>query len=85
MVWEIQAETLYVCPKHGFGHTHKVSAWNFHKKYDFCNTQISREYLGELMKHLPGTYIVYNMHQEFSRALTLHPSSKPVAGLCAIV
>ena len=22
--------------------------WNSHKKYDFCNTQISREYFGEL-------------------------------------
>ena len=45
-----QAEFLYVYPKHGFGHTHKVSAWNFDKKYDFCNTQISREYFGELVK-----------------------------------
>ena len=39
-----------VCPKHGFGHTYEVSAWNSHKMYDFCNTQISREYLGELAK-----------------------------------
>ena len=22
-----------------FGHTHKFSAWNSHKKYDFCNTK----------------------------------------------
>ena len=38
------------CPKHGFGHTYKVSAWNSHENYDFCNTQISKEYLGELAK-----------------------------------
>ena len=44
--------TLYVCPKPCFGHTYKVSAWNFHKKHDFCNTQISREYSEELAKHL---------------------------------
>ena len=23
--------------------THRVSAWNFHKKYEFCNAHISRE------------------------------------------
>ena len=40
--WDFQAETLYVCPKHGFGHMYKVSAWNFRKMYDLCNTQISR-------------------------------------------
>ena len=40
-----------MCPKHGFGHTYKVSACNPHKKYDFCNTHISREYFGELAKH----------------------------------
>ena len=28
------------------------AAWNSHKKYDFCNTQISRKYLGELSKPL---------------------------------
>ena len=33
--WEFHAETLYVCPKHGFGHTYKVSVWNSHKKNDF--------------------------------------------------
>ena len=41
---------MYVCPKHGFGHTNKVSTWNAHRKCDFCNTQISREYFGELAK-----------------------------------
>ena len=33
------------------GHTYKISAWNSHKKYDFWNPQISREYFGELAKH----------------------------------
>ena len=47
---EFEAEILYACPKPCFGHTYKVLAWNSHKKYDFCNTQISREYLGELVK-----------------------------------
>ena len=28
----------------------KVSSWNSQTKYDFCNTQISREYLAELTK-----------------------------------
>ena len=36
-------------PKY-FGHKYKVSAWNSHKNKDFCNTQISREYFGELAK-----------------------------------
>ena len=31
--------------KHGFELTYKIAAWNYHNKYDFCNTQISREYL----------------------------------------
>ena len=30
---------------------HKVSTWNSHKKYDFCNSKILREYFGELVKH----------------------------------
>ena len=34
-----------------FVQTDKVSAWNSHKKYDFWNTQISRECFGELLKH----------------------------------
>ena len=46
----IYGETLYVCPKQGFGHTYKVSAWNSHHKYYLCNTQISREVFGELAK-----------------------------------
>ena len=29
--WEWQAETLYMFPKHGFGHTYKNAAWNSHK------------------------------------------------------
>ena len=40
--WEFQSENLYVCPKQGFGHTYKVSAWNSHHKYYLCNTQILR-------------------------------------------
>ena len=32
--WEFRVETLYVCPKHGFGHTYSVWAWNSHNKYD---------------------------------------------------
>ena len=32
--------------------TYKVSTWNTHKKYDFCDTQISGEYLEELSKRL---------------------------------
>ena len=34
-------------------HRYKVSAWNSHKNYDFCNTQISREYIGGLAKRYP--------------------------------
>ena len=37
--------TLKLCTS-----AYKVSAWNFHHKYNFCNTQISREYFGELVK-----------------------------------
>ena len=48
--WEFQSEKLYVCPKQGFGHTYKVSAWNSHHKYYLCNTQISRNFFGELAK-----------------------------------
>ena len=42
---------LYMCPKHGFGHTYKISAGNSHKKYNISNIQILREYFGELAKH----------------------------------
>ena len=28
-----------MCPKHGFGCTYKVSAWNSQRKHYFCNTQ----------------------------------------------
>ena len=35
------------------GYTYKVSAWNSHKNYDFCNTQISRE---TLVKQPPGSH-----------------------------
>ena len=35
---------------HRFGLTYKVSAYNYHEKYDLCNTQISREYFEELTK-----------------------------------
>ena len=42
---------------HGFGHTYKFSTWNCHKNYDFCNTQILREYFRELAKHLWNTHL----------------------------
>ena len=29
---------MYVCPKHGFVHTYRVSAWNSRTKYDFFDT-----------------------------------------------
>ena len=44
-LWEFQAETLYVCPKHGFGHTYKVSAWNSQHKCHFWHCIFSRYYL----------------------------------------
>ena len=40
----------YMCPKHGFGHTYKVSAWNSHDKYDFWHCIFSRGYFEELEK-----------------------------------
>ena len=48
-----------------FGHKYNVPAWNYDKKYDFCNTQISRGYFGELvkrtlMKHPLGHDSIYN-------------------------
>ena len=39
---------------HSFGHTHKVSAWNSHKKYDFCKTQI-RENILERSRNVSET------------------------------
>ena len=42
---EFQAEVVYICPKHGFGHTYNVSVWNSHKKYDFCNTKFTEHIL----------------------------------------
>ena len=39
-----------MCPKQGFGQTYKVSDWNAHHKYYLCNTQISRDFYGELAK-----------------------------------
>ena len=41
--------TLKLCAC-AFGHMYKVTAWNSHKKYNFGNTQISRENVGELAK-----------------------------------
>ena len=42
--WEFEAGNIYVvCPKPCFGHTWEVPTWISHKKYDFCNTQISSE------------------------------------------
>ena len=40
--------SLCVCLNHGFGHTNKVSAWNFNRTCDFWITQIWREWFGEL-------------------------------------
>ena len=40
-----------VCPKHAFGHTYKVPAWNPHKKYDLRTTQTSRGHYEALVKH----------------------------------
>ena len=40
---------LKLCTR-GFGHTYKFSAWNSHKKHDFCNTHMSREYFEEHAK-----------------------------------
>ena len=45
---------------HGFGHTHKVSAWNYHMKYDFCNTQF-RENILELAKRQWNTTLVSDL------------------------
>ena len=42
-------------PKHGFGHTYKVSTWNSQKTNDFCNIQILREYFGEFMTQYRNT------------------------------
>ena len=36
LLWEFQAETFYVCPKHGFVHTYKVSAWNLIRRMIFA-------------------------------------------------
>ena len=47
--WEFHAETLYVCPKL-WAHVQNFSLKFSYDKYDFCNTQISREYFKELMK-----------------------------------
>ena len=33
----VRISSWNLLPKHGFGHTYTVSAWNFHK-YDFLNT-----------------------------------------------
>ena len=35
---------------HGFGYTYKISAWNSHNKYDYCNTRILWEYFRKLAK-----------------------------------
>ena len=70
--WEFQAETFYMCPKHGFGHTYKVSARKFHT-WDFCNTKISREYIGELTKHYwnnPQAPQGLESSQDFTRSRT---------------
>ena len=48
ILWEFQADTLYVCPKPCFGHTYKVSAWNSQRKSDFWHCVFSRDYFAEL-------------------------------------
>ena len=37
LLWEFQAETLYVCPKQCLGYKYKDSAWNSHHKCDFLH------------------------------------------------
>ena len=50
-LWEFQAENLCVCPKPCFGHTYKISAWNYYHKSDFGHCIFSQNYIGELAKH----------------------------------
>ena len=35
LLWEFQAEALYLCPTPHFGHVYKVSSWNSHHNCDF--------------------------------------------------
>ena len=49
--WEPQAEIPCAWPKHAFGHTHKVPAWNPHTKYDLRTTQTSRGHYEAIVKH----------------------------------
>ena len=79
--WEFQAETLYVYPKHGFGHTYKVPAWNS-QKYDFCNTQLSREYLGELAKRLWNNPLAsYVAKASVAKVLVRYTGNVPISAL----
>ena len=48
--WEVQAETLYLCPKPCFGHTYKFSDCNSDHKCDFWCCVFSREYFREPAK-----------------------------------
>ena len=53
---------IYIAKNNIYAENYKVSAWNSHKKYDFSNMQISREYFGELAKHKWNTPQVISRH-----------------------
>ena len=50
-----------MCPKPCFGHTYKVSAWNFHHKCDFWCCVFSRDYFGELVIRLWNNPLVSDL------------------------
>ena len=78
--WEPQAEIPRACPKHVFGHTYKVPAWNPHKKYDFRTTQTSRGHYESLVKHpLVSRGAVHSLspHQPGECCLVACSSTKP--------
>ena len=78
--WEPQAEILHACPKHVFGHTYKVPAWNPHKRYDFRTTQTSRGHYESLVKHpwLVGVQCTHcPPHQPGECCLVACSSTKP--------
>ena len=43
-------ETTFMVRISSWNYARVPKAWNSHRKYDFCNTQISREYIWELAK-----------------------------------
>ena len=48
--WESHAEIPRACPKHAFGRTYKVPAWNPQKEYDLRTTQTSRGHFKAIVK-----------------------------------